>query len=275
MRKQNIKESLRRHYDCLVEYMGGERYIIGLFLVGSQNYGTDTEFSDVDTKAIVLPRLEDVIYNKPAISTTIYVRKPVDPITDIMEQITVVDVRLLMERVKKQNINYLEIFFTDYFILNEDYADLWSKLVENRESLAHYMPYRIAAATAGAFRNKTKEITHKKLSELFRLRDFLYKYIVKKSTFEEALHPNDIDFVKTVKLGEKYEEALFHIVAEPLVEEIDMLMETAKAIEVDKKARDLTEWLSIKFPYEVMTRYLERELKREAELKELEENNDY
>lgn len=275
MREQNIRESLRRHYDRLVEYMGSERYIIGLFLVGSQNYGTDTEFSDVDTKAIVLPRLEDVIYNKPAISTTIYVRKPVDPITDIMEQITVVDVRLLMERVKKQNINYLEIFFTKYFILNKDYTDLWNELVENRESLAHYMPYRIAAATAGAFRNKTKEITHKKLSELFRLRDFLYKYIVKKSTFEEALLPNDIDFVKTVKLGEKYEEALFHIIAEPLIEEIDMLMETARTVKIDSNARDLTEWLSIKFPYEVMTRYLEKELKREAELKELEENNDY
>ena len=42
--------------------------ILGIFIQGSQNYGLDYEGSDIDTKCIVLPTLEDICLNKKATS---------------------------------------------------------------------------------------------------------------------------------------------------------------------------------------------------------------
>lgn len=38
--------------------------ILGVFLYGSQNYGMATEGSDIDTKAVVLPSVEQIVMGK-------------------------------------------------------------------------------------------------------------------------------------------------------------------------------------------------------------------
>lgn len=43
--------------------------VVGVFLRGSQNYNLDCDNSDIDTVAIVLPSIDDVILNKQPIST--------------------------------------------------------------------------------------------------------------------------------------------------------------------------------------------------------------
>ena len=45
--------------------------VVGVFLRGSQNYNLDCDNSDIDTVAIVLPSIDDVILNKQPISTTL------------------------------------------------------------------------------------------------------------------------------------------------------------------------------------------------------------
>lgn len=47
-----------------------DNQIAFLALQGSQNYNLDTTFSDIDTKLILLPSLNDLIFNKKAVSTT-------------------------------------------------------------------------------------------------------------------------------------------------------------------------------------------------------------
>ena len=68
MFKQNVQGEIQKHYDKLVE-LGYN--VVGVFLYGSQNYELDYEGSDVDSKAIVLPTLNDIVLNKQPISTTI------------------------------------------------------------------------------------------------------------------------------------------------------------------------------------------------------------
>lgn len=252
MNKEKINKRMREHWNEVVKYIGDEKNIIGLFLIGSQNYRTDTKTSDIDTRAIVFPTLDDIIHNREAKSTTLHLSNG--------EQITVVDVRLFIDRLKKQNINYLEVLFTQYDIINVDYADLWIDLLFHREKIAHYDTYKVIAMTAGTFKNKNRDLTHKKLSELFRLRDFLYKYLIEKTTFKDALYPKDIEFVKAIKMGEKYEEDLFHIIAAPLEEEIASFMEIAKQIEVDEDNKKEVEKILYKFQQEIMIKYLKDEL---------------
>ena len=131
-REKDIFKRLAEHYKEALEYFPKDQ-IVGVFLQGSQNYGLDIEGSDVDTKLIVLPTLDDICFNKKAVSTT-HVRE-----ND--EHIDFKDIRLMFQTFRKQNLNFVEILFTEYKIINPMYADLWQKLVDSNELIAHYNPY--------------------------------------------------------------------------------------------------------------------------------------
>ena len=108
-----IMEQLNRHYqEALTLFL--EDRIVGVFLQGSQNYGLDYEGSDIDTKCIVLPTLEDLIFNRKPVSTT--------HVLPNEEHLDLKDVRLYFQTFRKQNLNFMEILFTKYKIVNPTYA---------------------------------------------------------------------------------------------------------------------------------------------------------
>ena len=123
-----VKQSLYAHYKESLEYFD-KRNIVGLFLQGSQNYGLAYENSDVDTKLIVLPNFNEIAFNKKPVSTT--------HIRENEEHIDFKDIRLYMQTFRKQNLNFLEILFTPYKIVNPDYAPYWDVLINHREDIAH------------------------------------------------------------------------------------------------------------------------------------------
>ena len=55
-----IMNEVKKKYETAVAYFGSEDFVIGAFLVGSQNYNLDIESSDVDVKIYVLPSLESI-----------------------------------------------------------------------------------------------------------------------------------------------------------------------------------------------------------------------
>ena len=69
LKYKNISDRLYEHLDESLGYFDYYQ-IVGIFLQGSQNYGLDTEESDIDTKLIVLPKFEDIVFNKQPVSTT-------------------------------------------------------------------------------------------------------------------------------------------------------------------------------------------------------------
>ena len=127
-----IMSKINDHYQESLKYFP-ESQIVGIFCQGSPNYGLDTEESDVDTKLIVLPKFEDIVFNKQPVSTT--------HIRENDEHIDFKDLKLYIQTFRKQNINFLEILFTDFKILNNEYEKFWNVLVENREAIARYNPY--------------------------------------------------------------------------------------------------------------------------------------
>ena len=68
-RDSYIKGKLYEHY---LEALEQGHEIFGIFVLGSQNYGldiySDEYWSDIDTKCIILPNLDDIILNKKPIS---------------------------------------------------------------------------------------------------------------------------------------------------------------------------------------------------------------
>ena len=137
---QWIMSKLQEHYDEALEHFPKDR-IVCCILQGSQNYGLDVENSDVDTKLIVTPTFEDIAMNKKPVSTT--------HIRENDEHIDFKDIRLMLQTFRKQNLNFIEILFTDYSIINYDYKHMWQRLVEEREKIAHYNIYSNVRAMNG------------------------------------------------------------------------------------------------------------------------------
>ena len=175
---------VNEHFIEALEHFPREQ-IVGCFLQGSQNYGLDYEGSDIDTKLIVVPNFKDICLNRKPVSTT-HVRAN-DEHTDWK------DFRLYMETFRKQNLNFLEILFTPYFVINHTYWDEWMRLVDARESIARMNEFRAVKSMKGIALEKYHAMEHryptkidiidkygydgKQVSHLIRVYDYLRRYI--------------------------------------------------------------------------------------------------
>ena len=206
-REKNIKNRVWEHYEESKEYFPPDR-IIGIFLQGSQNYGLDYEKSDVDTKLIVTPTFKDIAFNRKPISTT--------HIRENEEHIDFKDIRLYIETFRKQNLNFLEILFTDFKIVNFMYKDEWERLIYNREAIAHYNLYQAIKSMKGIAMEKYHAMEHpypsklavlaeygydpKQLHHLLRVEDYIKRYIAGEA-YEDCLRPTNADYLMAVKKG--------------------------------------------------------------------------
>ena len=159
--------------------------VLGVFLQGSQNYKLDYDGSDIDTKAIVIPSFIDFVLNRKPVSTTL--------ILPSNEHIDLKDIRLMHECFRKQNINFLEILFTKYKVLNPEYEKIYSPMFTYNEKIAHYNNYAAVNCIAGMVFEKRKALTHpyptlldkiekygydnKQLHHIFRCEEFLKRHI--------------------------------------------------------------------------------------------------
>lgn len=189
------------HY---VESLGNT--VLGVFLQGSQNYDLDYEGSDIDTKCLVVPSFEDICFNKKETSTTIVLKNN--------EHIDVKDVRNMMSQFRKQNINFLEILFTDYFVINPMFYKLWKPMFDNREKIAHYNMVSCVKATAGMSMEKYKALcldrpsqheeiekygwATKQLHHCERLEEFICRYISGES-FADCLISKNFEHLTDIK----------------------------------------------------------------------------
>ena len=124
----DIWDRLEAHYKRACDHYGEEN-ILGVFLYGSQNYNTNTENSDVDTKCILIPDLYHLAckpYNPSHLSVD----------GEICECMTI---QHMVANWKKQNINFVEIMFTPYCIINSKFEQTWDNFLNlYREKIARY-----------------------------------------------------------------------------------------------------------------------------------------
>lgn len=190
-----VSERVREHYEEALGYFQ-ENNIVLCALQGSQNYGLELPGSDVDTKLIITPSFKEIALNYKPVSTT-HVRVN-------QEHIDFKDIRLYMETFRKQNLNFLEILFTDYSIVNNMYAEQWNRLIKAREAIAHMNPVRAVRSMYGIAGEKYHAMEHpypskmhliekygydgKQVSHLIRVEDYLERYIAGES-YKDCLRP--------------------------------------------------------------------------------------
>lgn len=217
-REEFINKRVQEHY----EYIKDKYDVVYLGLQGSQNYELDVydeEYkSDIDTKAIVLPSFEDFVYNKTPISKTI--------VLENNEHIDIKDIRVMFETFKKQNVNFIEILFTRYGIINKEYADLIGLLLANKEQIAHLNTNQALRCMAGMSMEKLKALQHPYPTII----DKIEKYGYDPKQLHHILRMND--FIKKYAIGVKYEDCL-------IPENKEYLIKIKKGILSEKEAVDL------------------------------------
>lgn len=214
--------------------------VVACALHGSQNYHLDFSTSDVDTKIIITPDFIDVVKNKPPINEIVAM--------DNKEQITFKDIRLYIESLRKQNINFVETLFTDWYITNPTYHYQWKRLIYKREDIARLNEYQALRTMIGVTRSEYKHMTKasaegdgvktyydsdgairsinelgynpKAYASVCRVSEFISSYIAGWD-YKECLVPSNIDFVRRAKQGEFPKEAAIEH-AKSIMETIDM-----------------------------------------------------
>lgn len=190
MDAMTVNNRLIEHWN----YASKDYNIWFLSLYGSQNYGLDTSSSDVDTKGLIIPSFKQFARSESTINSVI--------VTDRNEHVEIKDCYSMINNFWKQNINFLEILFSEYVILNEDYLEEWQALVNLREEIARFDELKAIKAMAGMAKQKFdhlstphESVKHliemygydgKQLSNIMRLKNFVYNYI-RGLSFEECL----------------------------------------------------------------------------------------
>lgn len=205
---EKAKKIYARMAEHLVPVMKSGMEWVGLFLQGSQNYDLDYEGSDIDTKVIVLPSFTDFVLNRKPVSTT--------HIMENNEHLDFKDIRLMFDCIKKQNVNFVEILFTRYMILNPKYEDLFQSVLDAREDIARYNNYAGVNCLVGMALEKQKAMEHpypatmdkierfgydpKQLHHALRMREFMTRYLAGVS-YEDCLISAQHDYLMDVKRG--------------------------------------------------------------------------
>ena len=201
-----IMNRLRSDYD----YCLSEGYtVVGVFLFGSQNYNMQTPESDIDVKAVVIPALDDFVWGK----------------TDIKEEISrengtlvIYDIATFHKNIKKQSMNFVEILFTKYKIMNPEYQDLYSLMFEKKESIATLNTFKCIHCTLSQTKENYNKLfserpsnedrvrragyDYKAFAEILRLQDFL-NVRISGVPYGLCLIPIDVTYLRRIKAYEE------------------------------------------------------------------------
>ena len=119
-----INDYLQEHYDYLVKKYS-KANILGLFTVGTANYGFAEKTKEITLVAIYLPSFEELC-TQPAENHN-------------LNDIYIVDIRRLYNCLETCEWGALELLFSNYKILNPLYENTFTKFfINNRNKIADY-----------------------------------------------------------------------------------------------------------------------------------------
>ena len=199
--------------------------IIGIFLHGSQNYNCDYENSDIDSiflyknKKISIPY---IFYND--------------------NQIILINLDNFITKLKKSLLPYYELFYTDYYILNDKYSkvildfkkDEFSELLDlSQLNIVKNIFYKIQENIDTIFwmgvknteKNPLIHYNKKRLYQLVRTYNLLKNYV------------NTLNFVDSIRCDNELAEILKNIKLGNLIKTQDEIKEYIK--EVIKYCRNI------------------------------------
>lgn len=233
-----------RYTENELKKRGYKPLYIGLY--GSDNYHLNTAESDYDFKAIVAPTIRDFIKGKQ-VSTTIELPFGLCDVKNPQN---------MFNCWKKQNINFLEILFTNYYLFNDN---LFYDLREMREEIARWRPLNNVMCIYGMACEKYHALFHKypsnkekiekygydskQLHHLLRLQYFIcdyFEFLMGRRTYKEILIPSyeDREYLISIKT---YERTYSIDEVKLLADEAMKRIKNMKDIIINKSVLDLSE----------------------------------
>lgn len=209
MEQKIVRPNIGKHYHFYnMTFKPFQQFM--LVPVGSWNYNCADEHSDVDTKAIFVPTLRDIVENRCEAYTHLLPNE---------EHVDCCDIRNYMKSLIKGNPQFLETLFSNWEYLNtEYYGEEIHALMHMREDIARCNPNNTMRAFFGmADRNyklcmSRSEEGHlgKWVYQLVRIEECMDKYSKDKS-FEECLITNRRDYLLSIKNSEFSKEELISV----------------------------------------------------------------
>jgi hypothetical protein len=181
-----------------------------------------------------------------------------------------------METFRKQNLNFLEILFTEYFIIPAQYYDQWYRLDVNKEDIARMNEYRAVKSMKGIALEKYHAMEHpypskvdilarmgydpKQLHHLVRVDEYLTRYIAGEPYKECLIPKGDMkEYLLDIKKG-KYDLAAARSIADKTLAHVTQIADEFCATREDKEDEDMRELLQ-DVQYEIMKIAVKEELK--------------
>lgn len=238
----------------------------GVFLTalnGSQNYGLSDDKSDIDTNLFYIPSINDIAKNK-YISRELHLENE--------EHCNIKDIREFFKMFKKGNINFVELLFTDYMIVNPMYYAQFNRLAANKEIIARYNEENtlncalgIATSKFKHMRNSSPEMYNPKdLMNILRIRYFIGLYIEKepyKQCIEVGKSDKLRDFLLDIKRNhtkDDYDKDL--LFAQKTLDKMAMIIYNyKKSFKVDSYVQDKVDVLFEQLSKELIIERMKRD----------------
>ena len=176
------------------------QFVLMTCLVGSQNYGLETESSDIDTYSFVLPSYMDFISGAPMVSTTIEMKDG--------SHLNIIDIRLALNLLRKPSPNIVECFLSDYKVYEPEFYDVFKEYDNN--VMLYYLTHAnyknmVDAIVGTVYQLHGRNMSDgKKYAHALRLQHMLYRYLDSQASASEYLHMKEHDLQTARKAKIQY-----------------------------------------------------------------------
>lgn len=230
-----VRKRLKEHLDEALQNPKIHDWFM-IAVNGSYNYNIDTPQSDIDSKLLVIPSLEQLVNGKSL--------NYLHCMSDNGEHVEVKDIRHYFATMLKQNINFVETLYAQVWIVNPVYMRLFHYLFEMRDVISGCNPIATIHCIQGTAHQKYKQMLQssparaadiekygydrKSFHHLIRCIFFGQRYI-EGINYQECLQNNELPGMRRVIMNMKTPETIWDketaiILAEGMLDSFDQLV---------------------------------------------------
>lgn len=204
-----VRKRLKEHLDEALQNPKIHDWFM-IAVNGSYNYNMDTPQSDIDSKLLVIPSLEQLVNGKSL--------NYLHCMSDNGEHVEVKDIRHYFTTMLKQNINFVETLYAQVWIVNPVYMRLFHYLFEMRDVISGCNPIATIHCIQGTAYQKYKQMLQssparaadienygfdrKSLHHLVRC-VFFGEYYMEGTSYQECLQNNDVPNIRRIIMSLK------------------------------------------------------------------------
>lgn len=242
-----VRKRLKEHLDEALQNPKIHDWFM-IAVNGSYNYNMDTPQSDIDSKLLVIPSLEQLVSGKSL--------NYLHCMSDNGEHVEVKDIRHYFATMLKQNINFVETLYAQVWIVNPVYMRLFHYLFEMRDVISGCNPIATIHCIQGTAHQKYKQMLQssparaaeienygfdrKSLHHLVRC-VFFGEYYMEGTSYQECLQNNDVPNIRrmimnlktTTVLNKEWAINIAEDMLDGFDEKVDSYLDTVKPFQKD------------------------------------------